>query len=77
MNINRINQVIHLYTNVGYKTNQMQTMFPDYGKLWYADKDISNIFLLNNFVNEYRGIYDSHQDDDSTIHTNIGVISSV
>ena len=28
------NQVIHLYTNVGYKTNQMKAMVPEYGKLW-------------------------------------------
>ena len=40
MDINRSNQVFHIYTNVGYKTNQIQVMFLDYGKVWYDNKAI-------------------------------------
>ena len=47
--INRSNQVFHLSIIVLSKTNQIQAMVPDYGKLWYDNKAISNIFLLANF----------------------------
>ena len=41
--------MIHLYTNMGSKINQIHTMVPDYGKVWYDDKDIVNISSLTNF----------------------------
>ena len=72
--INRSNQVFHLSTNVGSKTNHIQTMVPDYGKLWYDNKAISNIFLRTNFVNKYRVTYNSHQDYACAVHTNIWII---
>ena len=68
--IDRSNQVFHLSTNVGSKTNHIQTMVPDYGKLWYDNKAISNIFLLTNFFNKYIVTYDSHQDYACDVHTN-------
>ena len=43
--IKRSNQVLNLSTNVGSKINQMQVMVPDYGKVWYDNKAISNIIL--------------------------------
>ena len=49
-------------------------MIPYYGKVWYGDKAIANIFSLNNLVKKYRFIYDSHQDDTFTVRTNIGII---
>ena len=72
--INRINQMLHLSTNVGSKTNQIQEMVQDYGKVWYDNNAISNIFLLANFVNKYRVTYESHQDDDFSFHTNRWII---
>ena len=51
----------------------MQAMVSDYGKLWYEDKDIANIFSLTNLVNKYRVTYDSHQDDDFTVHASRGI----
>ena len=41
--IKRSKQVLNIYTNFGSKTNQMQVMVPDYGKVWYDDKVIANI----------------------------------
>ena len=52
--IKRINQVLHIYTNLGLKTNQIQAMVPEYGKLCYYYKAISNIFFLTNLVYKYR-----------------------
>ena len=52
--IKRSNQVLHLSTNVGSKINQMQVMIPDYGKVWYDNKAIENIFSLTNLVQKYR-----------------------
>ena len=52
----------------------MQAMVPDYGKVWYDDKAIANIFSLKNLVNKYRVTYDSHQDDVLSVYTNIGII---
>ena len=46
------NQVINIYTNVISKTNQTKVMVPDYGKVWYVDKAIPNIFPLTNFDNK-------------------------
>ena len=52
--------MLHLSTNVGYKNNQMQSMVPNYGKVWYDDKSIANIFSLTNLFKKYRVAYDSH-----------------
>ena len=38
MNIKRSNHVIHLSTNMGYKTDQMQGMVTGYVKVCYVDK---------------------------------------
>ena len=72
--INIINQVIHIYTNVVSKINQTQEMFPDYGKVWYDDKSIVNIFSLTNLVNKYIVTYEAHQDYYFVVHTNIWII---
>ena len=52
----------------------MQAMVPDYGKVWYDDKYIVNIFSLTNFFNKYRVTYDSHQDGALTVHKNRAII---
>ena len=36
--INIINQVLHISTNLQYKINQIQDMVVDYGKVCYEDK---------------------------------------
>ena len=58
------------------KINQMKEMVPDYDKLWYDDKAIENIFALANLIQKYKVTYGSHQYDDVTVHTNIGIIKS-
>ena len=50
-------------------------MVPDYGKVWYYDKSIADIFSLFNLVEKYRVAYDSHQDDAYNFHTNRGIIN--
>ena len=72
--INRSNHVIHIYASVGSKMTQAHVMVPDYGKLWYDDNTIDNIFALINLFKKYRVPYDSDQYDDFVIHTNIGII---
>ena len=52
----------------------MQAMVPEYGKVWYDDKSISNIFSFANLVNKFRVNYDSNLDDTFTVHTNIGIM---
>ena len=52
----------------------MNTMVPDYGKVWYDDNLIANIFSLTNLVKKYRFTYDSHQDDAFAVHANRGII---
>ena len=74
--IKRIDQVFHISKNVLYKINQMKEMILDYGKVWYDDKAIANIFSFTNFINKYRVIYDSHKDDAFVVHTNRGIIKS-
>ena len=70
----RSNQVLHLSTNVGYKINPIQVMDPDYGKVWYCDKEIANIFLLTNLVKKYGVNYNSYQDHYFSVHNNGGFI---
>ena len=74
MDTKRSHQVIHLYTNMGSKINQIQAMVPDYVKLWNDDKAIADIFSLTNLVNKYRFSYESHQDDGFDVHANRGII---
>ena len=74
MDIKRINQVVHMSTNVGSKIIQMKAMVPDYGKVCYNDKGIMNILSLADLVKKYRVTYDSHQDYSFTVHTNRGII---
>ena len=75
LDIKRSNQVIHLYNNVVSKTNQMQVLVPYYVKVWYSDEAIENILSLTNLVKKYRVTYDSHQDDDFNVQTNIRIIN--
>ena len=49
-------------------------MVPKYGKVWYDDKSIANIFSLTNLVKKYIVTYDSHQDDAFSVCTNRGII---
>ena len=41
--------MLHLYTNLGSKINQIQEMVPYYGKVCYDYNSIYNIFSLTNF----------------------------
>ena len=66
--------MIHLSTNIGSKINQIKVMVPDYGKLWYDNRAIANIFSLAKLVNKYRVAYDLHKDNGFTVHTNRGII---
>ena len=52
----------------------MQAMVPNYVTVWYDYKATENIFSFTNFANNYKVNYDSHNDDDFTVHTNRGVI---
>ena len=53
----------------------MNVILPDYSKLWYYDKEISNISSLTNLFKKYRFTYDSHQDYNLIVHANIGIIN--
>ena len=75
IDLKRSNQVIRLSTNAGPKINKMQEMVVYYGKLWYYDKAIANIFSLTKLYNKYRVTYDSHQDYD-LLFAPIEVLSS-
>ena len=72
--INRSNQVLHISKNIGPNIIQMQAMLSYYGKVWYDDKAVENIFSLTNFINKDRLTYDSHKDDDFTVQTNTVII---
>ena len=72
--INGSNQVIRIYASVVSKMIQAHVMVPDYGKLWYDDNTIDNIFALINLFKKYIVPYDSYQYDDFVVHTNIGII---
>ena len=72
--INRSNQVRHIYKNVGSKINQMRVIVPDYGKLWYDDKSIVNILSLTIFFNKYRVAYESHKYCALNVCINRGII---
>ena len=74
VDIKRTNQVFHLSTNVRSKINQIQEMVPDYGKLWYDDKSIANIFSITIFFKKYIFTYESYQDDTFTVHNNRGIV---
>ena len=50
-------------------------MVPDYGKVWYCDKAIENIFSLGSLVNKYRVTYDSHQHNYFTVNNYRGIIT--
>ena len=66
--------MIQLSTNVVSKINKIQEILPDYGKMWYDDKAVANIFSLTNLVNKYRVAYESHQEDAFSVRTNKGII---
>ena len=44
--INRSKKLLHLSNNLVSKINQMQKIVPDYGKVWYDEKAMANIFSL-------------------------------
>ena len=52
----------------------MEAIVSEYGKVWYDDKYIVNVFSLANLVHKYIVIYDSHQYDVFTVHINRGII---
>ena len=74
ININRSNQVLYLYTNVGSKINQIKVIVPDYGKVWYYYKAIANIFSLTYLVKKYIATYYSHKYCYFAVHNNRGIL---
>ena len=59
--------------NIMTEEDLIQVMVLEYGKVWYDDKGVANIFPLTNLVNKYRLTYNSYKYDDFTAHANIGI----
>jgi hypothetical protein len=70
-NINQGEDVLNLATNTGNLTTNKKAIFPGYGKVWYADTAMTNVFSLANMERKYRITYDS-KESTFTVHTDKG-----
>ena len=48
--IHQSEQIMELHTNAGSKINNKKATVPGYGKVWYDDQAIANIFGLGNMI---------------------------
>ena len=53
-NIHNSEHVMELHTNAGTKLNDKKATVPGYGKVWYDEKAIANIFGLGNMIKKHR-----------------------
>jgi hypothetical protein len=63
---------LNLATNAGNLTTNKKAILPGYGKVWYADTAMTNVFSLANMERKYRITYDSMKESAFTVHTDKG-----
>jgi hypothetical protein len=53
-------------------TTNKKAILPGYGKVWYADTAMTNVFSLANMERKYHITYDSMKESAFTVHTEKG-----
>jgi hypothetical protein len=53
------NTILHIHCHSKTSSTQLQTTFPEYGKVWFDPNKIANILSLSKFKKEYRLTFDS------------------
>jgi hypothetical protein len=71
-NIKEGKEVIALSTNAGNLKTNKTAILPGYGKVWYSDKPMTNVFSLANMEKKYQVTFDSKRESAFTVHTDIG-----
>ena len=61
---------LFLATNAGTATINKTATVPDYGKVWYDEKAITNIFSLGKMTDKHRVTFDSDIEDAFIVHLN-------
>ena len=73
-NIHEADITLELLTNAGSKKTRQQAYVPDFGKVWFDDQAIANIFGFKYLVKFHRITYDSAKEDAFLIHAPGGII---
>ena len=72
--IHQSEQIMELHTNAGSKINNRKATVPGYGKVWYDDQAIANIFGLGNMIKKHRVTFDSKKENAFLVHKKDGII---
>jgi hypothetical protein len=68
-NIEEGKEVLTLSTNAGNLKTNKTAILPGYGKVWYSDKPMTNVFSLANMEKKYQVTFDSKRESAFTVHT--------
>ncbi len=68
------NDVLDLATNAGTMETTKQATLPNYGKVWFDERAITNVFSLARLADKYRVVMDSAVENAIMVHTPNGVI---
>ena len=72
--LHEVQECIRMFTNVGDKKICEQATVPGYGKVWFDENAIANIFSFASLVKKYRVTYDSAVEDAFIVHMKSHVI---
>ena len=67
-------QVLKLSTNAGERTTTQLADMPDFGKVWFDQEAITNIFTHADMKKRHRVTYDSDNKDAFVIYRDNGII---
>jgi hypothetical protein len=69
-NIRESKTTLELATNAGTRTTKKIANVPGYGKVWYDETAIANIFGLSKLKKKHRVTYNSEKEDAFIVHMN-------
>ena len=61
---------LDMATNAGRKLINRQADIPEFGKVWFDEQAITNVFSLADITKRYKVTYDSSKDDAFIVHIN-------
>ena len=64
---------LQLDTNTGVLTTNQKAEIGEYGKVWFKEEAMTNIFGLANMVKRYRVTFDSNVENAFIVHTHTGI----
>ncbi len=73
-NINNASETLVLATNAGDLTTNQQATVPAYGKVWYDEEAMTNVFSLAEMMDRHQVTFNSAKENAFIVHTEKGPV---